>query len=392
MIELGISLTNELCLIDAKKRYEHMFVIGSTGSGKSTFLLNLINWERDNAVIVLDPHGEMAEQAAALVDKKRLTYISRYNPISLNPLTRKYLSKTEKVRELINVVNSSVKAVTPDQVAITVKMTRILNEAIAVMTKDEEIDIKYISEFLDLEARRDEHFRKHVKPDFWNEFDKGGTDHARTRETASRITDRMALLYWDEVLAKFFLGDNQFNVKRIAEEKLVYIFDLSGFDKEVTAFIGNLVTHQIQSYGQHQADRQSPSLYVYIDEWSLFITDLMDKMLSQVRHYNVSFNLVGQSLEQVDRRLRELVLSCTYSKVVFRCGYADAELVGREFDVTAKQIKSLKDYEAWIGLGGKGYKVLSFPPVDIEPYDPRPKDKELADRYDFLRNAWMMYN
>ena len=58
-ITLGIDDAGRALKIDDKPRLEHMHVIGATGCGKSTFLLNCILQDiaRGRGVCVLDPHG-----------------------------------------------------------------------------------------------------------------------------------------------------------------------------------------------------------------------------------------------------------------------------------------------------------------------------------------------
>ena len=59
LITLGIDDVGRALKIDDTPRMEHMHVIGATGCGKSTFLLNCILQDiaRGRGVCVLDPHG-----------------------------------------------------------------------------------------------------------------------------------------------------------------------------------------------------------------------------------------------------------------------------------------------------------------------------------------------
>lgn len=59
LITLGVDDAGRALKIDDTPRAEHMHVIGATGCGKSTFLLNCILQDiaRGRGVCVLDPHG-----------------------------------------------------------------------------------------------------------------------------------------------------------------------------------------------------------------------------------------------------------------------------------------------------------------------------------------------
>jgi len=156
LIDLGIPLqaSDGLPVIESADRFKHLFVLGSTGSGKTTFFLNLIKEEIGNALIVLDPNGDLAERVAGLAPKDRLVYVNKNHPISLNPLGRDYLNRSENANELIEVVNSAVMALTDDQqMPITVLMAKIIRNAVRVFS-DEQMNIEYLGQFLEYKAER----------------------------------------------------------------------------------------------------------------------------------------------------------------------------------------------------------------------------------------------
>ena len=76
----------------------HVFVIGSTGSGKSNFLLYTMNYiakRGDSAVIFIDPHGEASLDLARMETVK--LFDPYYLPFALNPLELgPYESKEER--------------------------------------------------------------------------------------------------------------------------------------------------------------------------------------------------------------------------------------------------------------------------------------------------------
>ena len=385
LIDLGIPLraSDGLPIIESIDRFKHLFVLGSTGSGKTTFFLNLIKEEIGNALIVLDPNGDLAECVAGLTQQDRLVYIDKNHPISLNPLGRNYLNRSENANELIEVVNSAVMALTDDQqMPITVLMAKIIRNAVRVFS-DDQMNIEYLGQFLEYKAEREK-----VLDRYWKEFDITPRGQRNEQaESAKRISARLSLFYEDENLVPFIRGKYEFDIPEIVKKKRIIVFNLKGFDDESTAFIGGLVSNAVKSYYLHQATKGSEPLYFYCDEYHLFINKLFTRFLAEARKYNISMNFAGHSLKQVDKNLASMILSSCFVKVALTCGAEDAELLAKELNINPGEIQKLKPYEAYIGIGKKSHKVLMFPGVETAEYKPEPKVK--VEEVDFLGDEWI---
>src|SRR5712675_38657 len=80
--------------IKGKDRLNHIYVIGKTGTGKSTLLLNMAisDIERGNGMCLIDPHGDIAEKILDYIPKERIHNVIYFNPadetyaIAFNPL------------------------------------------------------------------------------------------------------------------------------------------------------------------------------------------------------------------------------------------------------------------------------------------------------------------
>jgi type IV secretory pathway VirB4 component len=80
--------------ISDERRLQHLFVIGRTGTGKSTALKNFILQDiaAGAGCAFFDPHGDDTEQLLSLVPARRLKDIVLYDPsdfdfpIGFNPL------------------------------------------------------------------------------------------------------------------------------------------------------------------------------------------------------------------------------------------------------------------------------------------------------------------
>jgi hypothetical protein len=76
------------------ERLRHMAIFGSTGVGKTTFLLNIVAQDiaRGDGLLLIDPHGDFAEKALSLVPPSRNNQVCYFNltdsayPIGFNVL------------------------------------------------------------------------------------------------------------------------------------------------------------------------------------------------------------------------------------------------------------------------------------------------------------------
>jgi hypothetical protein len=64
------------------ERRRHMYILGATGTGKSTLLLTMINQDLNNGkgICVIDPHGELIENILPLIPDERIKDVIYFNP------------------------------------------------------------------------------------------------------------------------------------------------------------------------------------------------------------------------------------------------------------------------------------------------------------------------
>jgi len=82
--------------IREKNRRGHMYIIGKTGTGKSTLIENMVisDIKAGNGVGLIDPHGDLAEDILNFVPKRRIKDVIYFNPadldypIAFNPLEK----------------------------------------------------------------------------------------------------------------------------------------------------------------------------------------------------------------------------------------------------------------------------------------------------------------
>src|ERR1700691_875579 len=116
---LGARISGDLLVLDPEERRRHLYIIGQTGTGKSTLLLNLIAQDlaAGEGCALLDPHGDLAEAILMHIPKDRTNRFVYLNPadaarpIGFNPLS----SVPEDLKPLVaDDVVGAFKHVWPD--------------------------------------------------------------------------------------------------------------------------------------------------------------------------------------------------------------------------------------------------------------------------------------
>jgi Helicase HerA, central domain len=74
---LGITSASQLRTLSLDERLRHIAVFGISGSGKSSPLSNIVAQDiaRGDGVLLLDPHGRLAEDVLPLIPKQRADHL-----------------------------------------------------------------------------------------------------------------------------------------------------------------------------------------------------------------------------------------------------------------------------------------------------------------------------
>ena len=86
MLRLGLDAGNGSPVgLTLDERRQGMYVIGTTGTGKSNLLRNIVyqdmHQDRQHGVCVLDPHGDLIDELLGLVPKDRIDDVILFDPM-----------------------------------------------------------------------------------------------------------------------------------------------------------------------------------------------------------------------------------------------------------------------------------------------------------------------
>jgi Type IV secretion-system coupling protein DNA-binding domain len=305
-----------------KKR--HTFIVASNGSGKSELIKYLI-WQEfkhdKTGLILIDPHGDLAEQVAKLKGKKneKLVYISTrlspehtpiFNPFDVdnrNPLEVERQAK-DMVIALGEIVDTSFseymqRVLFPCIYLLMMRGNRTISDLVDMMRDTELEKIKRIAKTLP-----NERVRAFFEHDFENkQFE--GTKHS--------INSKLGNLIDETPFRELTTGKNTIDLKKYINEGYKVIFDLSGLSKDAKNAFGKMIVAQLQflAYSRENSEFR-PSVFVYIDEFQRFVSNSINEGLAELRKFGFHFILATQNITQLDTTTANNVLSNTNIKIV----------------------------------------------------------------------------
>lgn len=358
--------------VDERRR--HTYILGATGTGKSTMLLSMIEQDIKNnkGLSVIDPHGDLIEQVLSIIPRERIPNVVYFNPddisypmgINLLELTPG-LNAEDTVREKEFIAESIISVfhkIYSDKYSGP-RMEYILRNTIHTAFTVPDATLFTIYKLL-----INTPFRKSVLrnltdenlKDFWKyEFSKAG-DYQKVK-MISPITNKIGRFLFSPT-AKRILEQpkSTINFDTILNEGKVLLCNLSKgkISEDNSSVFGVLIMAKIQLAALKRA-RMKPEnrkdFYLYVDEFQNFATPAFAQILSEARKYRLSAILAHQTTSQIEEdSLVNVTLANTGTVICFRTANPEDErMILPQFRPYIEQgeIANLPSYHFYMKLG-----------------------------------------
>jgi len=323
--------------VTLEERRRHTYIIGATGTGKTTLLTHMIYQDmiKDNGLAVIDPHGDLAEKLLGVIPKDRIKDVVYFNPydiefpIGLNVLEiPEGLSEVELQREKDFITSTLISIFHKlyDPRYSGPRMEHILRNVILTALEQEKPTLFTIYDLLTNMTYRKKvtsELKDEVLKAFWkNEFEKLGS--FQKAEQISPITNKLGRFLTTSMTRNILnQSESKLDFETIMNHKKILICNLSkGKIGEDTAyFLGGLFTAKIQLTALrrvHIAENKRPDFFLYIDEFQNFATMSFAQILSEARKYRLSVILAHQNTVQIEDELLETIIGNTGTLICFR--------------------------------------------------------------------------
>ncbi|KKT24921.1 MAG: hypothetical protein UW11_C0038G0022, partial [Parcubacteria group bacterium GW2011_GWA2_43_9b] len=376
-------------------RQRHVYVVGKTGTGKTTLLENMAKQDiqQGRGLAIVDPHGEFAEKMIDFVPSSRINDVIYFNPADINfPIAFNVMEQVDA--EHRHLVASGLVGVFKKIWAESwgPRLEYVLRNAVLALLEYPGATLLGIMRLLvdkDYRAKVMEKVKDPVVKSFWvDEFSKYKGNFEV--EAISPIQNKVGQ-FLTNPLIRNIVGQTKSTIdpRKAMDEGKIMILNLSKglIGEDASALLGAMMITKIQLAAMSRVnipENERKEFYLYVDEFQNFATDSFANILSEARKYRLGLILahqyIGQLISDSSTRVKDAVFGNVGTMIVFRVGAEDAEFLEKEFspEFMATDLVGLGFAQIYLklmidGFASRPFSATTLPPIQREEKSHREK-------------------
>ncbi len=332
--------------IKRSDRRQHMYVVGKTGTGKTTLLHNMMVQDISNGegVCVIDPHGEFVETLLHKVPEKRAKDVVYFNPADPDSFIGFNVLELPDPRYKHLVASGLMGIFTKIWSNVwSARMEYILNNAILALLDTPGTTLLGVTRLLvDKEYRQKviSNVKDPVVKAFWIHEYEEWRDQFRN-EAIAPIQNKVGQ-FLSTALVRNIVGQSKstIDIFDLMNSGKIFLVNLSKgrIGEDNSALLGGMLITKMQLAAMERVripEDERVDFFLYVDEFQNFATDSFANILSEARKYRLNLILahqyIGQLVTDVSTKVRDAVFGNVGTMVMFRVGAGDAEFLEKEF-------------------------------------------------------------
>lgn len=374
-------------------RQRHMYTVGQTGTGKSTYLENLALQDmlNGNGFAFVDPHGDTAERLLAMVPKERTEDIIYFSPsdtdypMGLNLF--EHQSPDEKDFLIQEVLNMLYKLYDPQHQGIMGPRYEHLfrNAALTVMADPEGgtfVDIPKLFRDPSYVKQKLKYVKDQNVLEFWQKEMPQSQRSNEFGEVVSWFVSKFGAFLSNEMMRNIIgQTESAFNLRDVMDEGKILIVNLSKGRLGMlnSQLLGMIFVMKFQAAAMSRAnvpESERKDFALYVDEFQNFSTDSFATILSEARKYHLNLIVANQFTTQLTEEIRDAVFGNTGTIVAFRVGQdEDAEALAKRMRPAFEPSDLLRmpNYNAAVrmlinGVPTQPFSMATLPPLGEPNY------------------------
>lgn len=377
-------------------RQRHMYVVGQTGTGKSTFLENLAFQDMLNGdgFAFIDPHGDTAELLLAKVPKERAEDVIYFCPAEMDyPMgLNMFEFQTDAQKDFLiqEAINMLYKLYDPQrQGIIGPRYEHIFRNCALLLMADPQggtfVDIPKLlidKEFMQSKLK---YTKDRMVLDFWLKEWPNSQRSNESGEVTSWVVSKFGAFMSNEMMRNI-IGQTKsaFNLRDVMDNKKILIVNLSkGRTGELNSkLLGMIFVMKFQAAAMSRAnvpENERQDFCLYVDEFQNFSTDSFATIMSEARKYHLNLVVANQFTTQLSDDVRDAVFGNMGTIVSFRVGQNDVEILSKYFHplFEPEDLLRVPNYNTIVRTLVSGVPTQSFSMATVpELGEPNPQLKD----------------
>lgn len=373
--------------INLNDRQRHLYAVGQTGTGKSTFLENLALQDMVNGdgFAFVDPHGDTAEKLLAMVPQDRTEDVIYFCPSEMEyPMGMnlfEYHTEDQKDFLIQEVLNMLYKLYDPQHQGIMGPRYEDMfrNAALVTMANPDGgtfIDIPKLFRDPDFLKDKLQHVKDRTVLDFWQKQYPASQRSNEAGEVTAWFVSKFGA-FLSNAMMRNIIGQpkSAFNLRDIMDNKKILLVNLSkGRTGDLNSkLLGMMFVMKFQAAAMSRADipeKDRVDFALYVDEFQNFSTDSFATILSEARKYHLNLIVANQFTTQLTEEIRDAVFGNIGTVVCYRIGQNDVEAMSRYFQpqFDGDDLLRIPNYNAVVrtmvnGVPTQPFSMAALPPL-----------------------------
>jgi type IV secretory pathway TraG/TraD family ATPase VirD4 len=369
--------------IKKEDRRLHMYIIGKTGMGKTSLILNMAlnDIYNGSGICLIDPHGDMIESLLDYIPSERINDVIYFNPADINyPVALNVLENKEPERRhlvvagLISVFRKLYGEYWQH------RQEHILRNTILAL-----LDYPSDKTLLDIyQMLSDWRFRKQIVEKiqdpivrtFWkNEFSK--YVYQFKGEALAPIQNKLGA-FLSTPLIRNIVGQpkSKIDFRWVMDNQKILLVNLAKgrIGEDNSSFLGSLIITKLQLAAISRIDipeEQRKDFYLFVDEFQNFVsTETFEGILSEARKYRLCLTLAHQYIGQLDEDLTKAIFGNVGTIIAFPIGAENGEMLGKEFypEFKREDLTNHDKYHIYLKLAIDGKSSKPFSDLTLPPF------------------------
>jgi hypothetical protein len=389
---------NERKLFGIKRedRRLHMYILGRTGMGKTTLLLNMIlnDIHSNEGVCFIDPHGDAVETLLDYIPSFRLKDVIYFNPADTEyPIPLNVLGQVEPQKKhlLVSSLISIFRKLYAEYWQH--RQEHILRNCILALLEQQGqktlVDVYTLLSDWRYRKAVVEEVKDPIVKSFWkNEFPKYLYQYKG--EALAPIQNKLGA-FLTVPLVRNIVGheESKIDFREVIDEGKILLANLAKgrLGEDISSFLGSLIITKIQLAAMSRIDvpeRERRDFYLYVDEFQEFVaSETFEGILSEARKYRLCLVLAHQYIGQLDEELRKAIFGNVGTIIAFPVGPENGESLQKEFypEFTQRDLIAHDKYHIYLKLAIDGKQSQPFSALTLPPfvnYKPQRRKDEIV--------------